>query len=128
MPEINEELLYSETHEWVKLVDDDTALIGITDYAQDQLGDVVFVELPQIGSKLKATEPFGSVESVKAVSDLFMPVDGEVLEINESLSTNPEIINKDPYNEGWMIKIKITDKSQISNLLKPEDYKNTVSQ
>lgn len=116
------DLKYTEEHEWVK-VDGETALIGITDYAQGELGDVVFVELPDVGNKIITGDPFGTIEAVKAVSDLFAPVDGEVLEINESLNDTPEIVNKSPYNDGWMIKIKITDSAAIDQLMDADAYK-----
>lgn len=117
---IPDNLFYSEDHEWVRVEGDD-AFIGITDYAQDSLGDVVFVELPQIGDEYNAKDCFGTVESVKAVSDLYTPIAGAVLEINEALLDNPALINEKPY-ESWMIKIKIEDKSELDNLLKAEAY------
>ncbi len=127
MSKIQESLLYTKTHEWLKLIDDETGIVGITDYAQDQLGDVVYVELPELGKIFKKSDAFGSVESVKAVSDLYAPVDCEIIETNENLASEPALINKDPYGEGWIIKIKIKNKEQISSLLKPEDYKNIIS-
>jgi len=127
MANIKEDLLYTETHEWLKLIDDETAFVGITDYAQEQLGDVVYVELPEKGKLFKKSEAFGSVESVKAVSDLYAPVDCEIIDVNEKLASSPELVNSSPYDDGWMIKIKIKDKDQLSALLKPQDYKNIVS-
>ena len=120
------DLKYTEEHEWIYL-EDDIATIGITDYAQGELGDVVFVELPEIGTKTTKMEPFGTIEAVKAVSDLFAPVSGEVIEINESLNDKPEVINKDPYGDGWMIKIKISEKGDLDSLLSAADYKEKIS-
>jgi glycine cleavage system H protein len=101
------DLKYTKDHEWIKVHADGTALVGITHYAQDALGDVVFVKLPDVGDGMKAGEDFGEVESVKTVSELFAPVDGEVLEVNEGLETHPEWVNEDPYGKGWMLKIKV---------------------
>lgn len=123
---IPEDLLYTEEHEWVR-VEDETATVGITDYAQGELGDIVFVELPEVGSQTKQMEPFGSIEAVKAVSDLFAPLTGEVTEVNAKLQEAPEAINQDPYGEGWMIKIKIADKSELDRLLSAEDYQKLIS-
>jgi glycine cleavage system H protein len=123
---ILKDLLYTEEHEWVAM-DDGVAIIGITDYAQGELGDVVFVELPAIGTTVKQMDSFGTIEAVKAVSDLFAPVSGEVTEINEMLSDQPELVNKDPYGDGWMIKIKISDVSELESLLKSDAYKNKIS-
>ena len=117
---------YTEEHEWVS-VEDNVATVGITDYAQGELGDVVFVELPQVNTSLTQMDAFGTIEAVKAVSDLFAPVSGLVLEINEVLVDSPETINKDPYGEGWMIKIQMSDPSEINNLLSAEDYKSKIS-
>jgi len=119
------ELKYSEDHEWVK-IDGDIATVGITDYAQDQLGDIVFVEIETEGETLDKGEIFGTIEAVKTVSDLFLPIKGEVIEFNKNLEDTPEVINTDPYNEGWMIKLKIEDTSEIDNLLSAEDYKNNL--
>jgi glycine cleavage system H protein len=116
-----DDLLYTKEHEWVR-VDGDKATIGITAHAQDELGDVVFVELPNVGDTVEANEPFGSVESVKAVSELFMPVSGEVIKINPGLEDAPELVNSDPYGKGWMIRITIRDPSEIEELLSAEDY------
>jgi len=120
------DLLYTEEHEWIA-VEDEIATIGITDYAQGELGDVVFVELPTVGTEVKQLESFGTIEAVKAVSDLFAPVSGQVIEINERLSDQPELVNKDPYIDGWMIKIKMSDKSELENLLKSDAYKGLIS-
>ncbi len=116
-----EELRYTREHEWV-LVEDDTALVGITDYAQDALGDVVFLELPEEGMDLKQGDIFGVVESVKAVSDIYAPVSGKVVEVNKDLVDQPEIINEDPYGEAWMIRLEIEDPSELDELLTAEEY------
>lgn len=118
-------LKYTDDHEWIK-VDGDTATIGVTEYAQQQLGDVVFVEIETVGETLEKGETFGTIEAVKTVSDLFMPVSGEVLEVNPKLEDAPETINSDPYEEGWMAKIKIQDPSQFDDLLSAEAYKETI--
>jgi glycine cleavage system H protein len=123
---VPENLKYTEEHEWIS-VDGDIATVGITDYAQGELGDIVFVELPDIGFETKKMEPFGTIEAVKAVSDMFAPVSGEVTEVNEKLSDEPEIINKDPYGEGWFIKIKLADSEELESLLSAEDYKDKIS-
>ena len=119
-------LKYTNDHEWVK-VDGDIATIGITDFAQGELGDIVYVEVETLEETLDKEEVFGTVEAVKTVSDLFMPISGEILEFNESLESNPEKVNETPYEDGWMIKIKISDTSELSELLSPEDYENTIS-
>ena len=119
-------LKYTNDHEWVK-VDGDIATIGITDFAQGELGDIVYVEVDTLEETLDKEEVFGTVEAVKTVSDLFMPISGEILEFNESLETNPEKVNDNPYEDGWMIKIKISDSSELEELLSPEDYENTIS-
>ena len=119
-------LKYTNDHEWVK-VDGEIATIGITDFAQGELGDIVYVEVDTIEETLDKEEVFGTVEAVKTVSDLFMPISGEILEFNDSLETNPEKVNDNPYEDGWMIKIKISDASELEELLSPEDYENTIS-
>jgi glycine cleavage system H protein len=119
-------LKYTNDHEWVK-VDGDIATIGITDFAQGELGDIVYVEVDTLEETLDKEEVFGTVEAVKTVSDLFMPISGEILEFNESLETNPEKVNDNPYEDGWMIKMKIKDPSELYELLSPEDYENTIS-
>jgi glycine cleavage system H protein len=124
--EIPEDLQYTEEHEWV-LVEDDIAIIGITDYAQSELGDIVYVELPQIGDLVQQMEPFGTIEAVKTVTDLFAPVSGEVVEVNTLLEDSPHLINEDPYGEGWIIKVKLSDPSELENLLSAEEYRNLVS-
>ena len=118
-------LKYSKDHEWIK-VDGDTALIGITDFAQSQLGDIVFIDVATVGDTLVADEPFGSIEAVKTVSDAFMPVDGEVLEFNDALNDNPAAVNKDPYGEGWIVKVKLSDPSQVESLLDAAAYQALV--
>ena len=121
---IPEDLQYTESHEWVR-IEGDTATIGITDHAQDELGDVVFVELPDEGTTFDAGESFGTVESVKAVSDLYAPVGGEVVEVNSALEDAPENINEDPYGEGWIAKLRTTDEA---DLLSPEEYEKVVEE
>ncbi len=116
-----EQLRYSSDHEWLKL-DGDVATIGITDYAQGELGDVVFVELEAAGSELDKESVFGTVEAVKTVSELFMPVSGEIVEVNEALDANPELVNDDPYGEGWMIKVKVNDTSEVDQMMSAGDY------
>lgn len=119
-----QELQYTRSHEWVRR-EGDVATIGITDHAQDELGDVVFVELPEVGATLEAGSTFGTVESVKAVSDLYAPVGGEVVEVNGSLENNPEKVNEDPYGEGWMIKVRIASEGE---LLSAADYEKVVEE
>ncbi len=123
--EIKPNLKYTKDHEWIS-IDGDDATIGITDYAQGELGDIVYVEIESIGDSLKKEEIFGSVEAVKTVSDLFIPVSGEITEMNENLEDNPELINDDPYGDGWIIKMKINDSSELNDLLSPEEYKELV--
>lgn len=123
---IPKNLKYTNDHEWVK-VDGEIATIGITDFAQGELGDIVYVEVDTLDETLDKEEVFGTVEAVKTVSDLFMPISGEILEFNDSLETNPEKVNDNPYEDGWMIKIKISDASELEELLSPEDYENTIS-
>ena len=120
-----ENLKYTKDHEWIQ-IDGDVGIVGITDYAQGELGDVVFVELPAAGRSLKAHETFGTIEAVKAVSDLYAPVSGEVVEINPELEKTPEIVNKDPYGKGWMVKIKLTNPSEMAALLSVAAYKQSV--
>lgn len=117
---------YTKEHEWVK-IDGDVALVGITAHAQDQLGDVVFVELPKTGAKVHASQSFGTVESVKAVSDIYAPLSGDVAEINEDLVDAPETLNDDPHGKGWLIKIKFTDKAELDALMSAADYAAYVS-
>ncbi|HEY4554281.1 MAG TPA: glycine cleavage system protein GcvH [Bacillaceae bacterium] len=121
------ELRYSEEHEWVK-EEGDKVRIGITDFAQSELGDIVFVELPEVGDTVTADEPFGSVESVKTVSELYAPLSGKVVEVNEELSDNPEFVNESPYEKAWMIVIEPSDESEKDNLLSAEDYEKMTSE
>lgn len=118
-------LKYTKDHEWIS-VDGDTATVGITDFAQGELGDIVYVDVDSVGDFVEKEAVFGSVEAVKTVSDLFMPVSGEVIEFNEGLEDDPEIVNKDPYGAGWMVKITIADASQLDELLSAADYKELV--
>ncbi|QYA48785.1 glycine cleavage system protein GcvH [Nosocomiicoccus ampullae] len=120
-------LKYSEDHEWVK-VDGDTVTIGITEFAQSELGDIVFVELPDEGDEIEKGEDFGSVESVKTVSELYAPVSGEVIEINEELEDSPELVNESPYEEAWMLKIKLSDESQLDELMDAAAYDEMIGQ
>lgn len=119
------DLKYTKTHEWIR-VEGDTATIGITDYAQSELGDVVYVDLPSAGRSLSAGDTFGSVESVKTVSDVYSPLTGEVVESNEALGAQSELINSDPYGKGYMVKIRVTDPSQLNSLLDADAYKAVV--
>jgi len=119
------DLKYTKDHEWIR-VEDDYAFVGVTDYAQGELGDIVFIEVETVGETLEEGETFGSIEAVKTVSDLFMPVSGEIIEFNESLNSTPEMINKDPYGDGWIVKVKIQDAGQLNNLLDPEAYKEHI--
>lgn len=112
---------YSKEHTWAKILGD-TVIVGISDYAQDQLGEIVFIELPEVGSNYDIDEMFGFVESIKTASDLYIPVAGEVVEVNGNLEDSPEVINSDPFGEGWMLKVKVTDVSAIENLLDAEGY------
>lgn len=116
------ELKYTKDHEWAK-IDGDIALIGITDFAQGELGDIIFVEFPSVGQTLKKDDPFGTIEAVKTVADLFAPLSGEVVEINEALEDAPESVNSDPYGEGWIVKIKLSDLDELDSLMSADDYK-----
>jgi len=118
-------LFYTSDHEWLK-VEGNTGLVGVTDFAQHQLGDIVFVDVDTVGETLAEGETFGTIEAVKTVSDLYMPVESEVTEFNEALNDEPELINKDPYGKGWIVKIAIADTSKLSALLTPEQYKSLV--
>jgi glycine cleavage system H protein len=115
-------LKYTKDHEWV-LIEGDTATVGVTDFAQGELGDVVFIEIETEGESLSQGDTFGSIEAVKTVSDLFMPVGGEIIGVNEKLEADPEVVNKDPYGDGWMIKIKVADASEADALMSADDYK-----
>tara|TARA_R110001632_G_scaffold44744_2_gene113622 strand:- start:5495 stop:5875 length:381 start_codon:yes stop_codon:yes gene_type:complete len=122
---IPSDLKYTKDHEWLR-IEGDTATVGITDFAQGELGDIVYVDVDTLDDTVEKDEVFGSVEAVKTVSDLFMPLSGEVIEFNEELEDEPEIVNKDPYGKGWMIKLSISDDSQIADLLDAETYKNLI--
>ncbi len=122
---IPEELKYTKDHEWLK-IEDDIATIGITDFAQKELGDIVYIDVDTLNDELAIEEVFGSVEAVKTVSDLFMPITGEVISFNEDLEDEPEMVNNDPYEKGWIIKIKISDKSELDNLLNATAYKELI--
>jgi len=122
---IPQDLLYTSEHEWIK-IDGDVATVGITDYAQSQLGDIVFVEIETQGESLSGGEVFGTVEAVKTVSDLFMPLSGEIIEVNSRLVSQPESVNKDPYGDGWMIKVRLSNPSETNSLLKAEQYTGLV--
>lgn len=119
------ELKYTKDHEWIR-VEGDIATIGITDFAQSELGDIVYIEIETVGDTVEKDAVFGTVEAVKTVSDLFMPVTGEVMELNAQLEGAPELVNKDPYNDGWMVKVKIADISQLSDLLSADAYKSLI--
>ncbi len=125
--EYPDHLKYTEEHEWIA-VDDDVVIIGITDFAQKQLGDVVFVELPEVGDVLESGKPFGVVESVKAVSDVYAPISGEVLEINEDLPDEPGLLNTSPYEDGWMLKVKLSDPDELDELMDADAYQELVEE
>lgn len=125
--ETPKELRYTEEHEWVK-VEGNVVRIGITDFAQEELGDIVFVELPEVGAEIKANEPFGSVESVKTVSELYAPISGKVVEINEELNDSPEFVNESPYEKAWMIVVEPTDSSDVDGLMTAESYEALVQE
>jgi len=120
------ELKYTPEHEWVRAGSDGTAEIGITDYAQGELGDVVYVELPKVGAKYSKHDVFGTIEAVKAVSELFSPITCEITQVNERLDKEPALVNTDPYGAGWMIRVRVTDKAELDQLLSPEDYAKQV--
>ena len=121
-----ENFLFTKEHEWVS-IDDDMAIIGITDFAQNELGDIIFIELPEIGDKFEANDVFGTIEAVKTVADLYMPLSGEIIEINEQIDDNPECVNNSPYDKGWIIKININDSKEINNLLTHQKYKEMIN-
>jgi glycine cleavage system H protein len=125
--EFPEELKYSKEHEWVS-VDGKIATVGITEYAQEELGDIVYVELPEVGEKLIKDDPFGAVESVKAVSDVYAPVSGTVLEVNDALPDSPETINEDAYGDGWMVRVEMTDMDDLKDLMTAEEYAEFIEQ
>jgi glycine cleavage system H protein len=119
---VPDDLLYTKDHEWLR-VEGETGYAGVTDFAQGELGDIVFIEIETVGETLKKEEVFGTIEAVKTVSDMFMPVGGEVLEVNPAIDDSPDVVNKDPYGKGWMIKIRITDPAEVNDLLSAEKYK-----
>ncbi len=123
--EFPKDLKYTKDHEWIRVAGD-TGVVGITEYAQGELGDVVFVELPAVGAKLQQGKQFGTIEAVKTVSDLFAPVSGEVVEVNEALKDSPEVVNKDPYAGGWMVKVKISNATELDGLLDSAKYQEMV--
>ncbi|MEC8616864.1 MAG: glycine cleavage system protein GcvH [Bacteroidota bacterium] len=123
---VPKELKYTKDHEWLSL-DGDVATVGVTDFAQSELGDIVYVEVETLDETLEKEEVFGTVEAVKTVSDLFMPISGEVVEFNEKLETNPEVVNEDPYGEGWMIKIRVSDENELNELLSADEYEGEIS-
>ena len=120
-------LLYTKDHEWLR-VEGYMGYIGVTDFAQGELGDIVFIEIETVGETLGKEEVFGTIEAVKTVSDMFMPVSGEILEVNPALEESPDVINKDPYGKGWMVKIRITNVSEVNDLLSPEKYKGLLGE
>ncbi|OFY50055.1 MAG: glycine cleavage system protein H [Bacteroidetes bacterium GWF2_49_14] len=122
---VPQKLKYTQDHEWIR-IEGENGFIGVTDYAQSNLGDIVFVEIETVGEALAKSEAFGNIEAVKAVEELYMPVSGEVLEINPALEASPEVVNKDPYGEGWMIRIKITDPSELNDLLDAAAYEKLI--
>ena len=126
MSNIPADLLYTKDHEWLKVHGDGTATVGITDYAQESLGDITFVEFPEAGASFSIGDVFGVVESVKAASDLFMPVDAEVVEFNDAVDAAPELVNEDPYEAGWLLKIKLSDPSQLDELLQADAYQGII--
>jgi glycine cleavage system H protein len=121
------DLLYTQEHEYVKRVGDDEVVVGITDYAQGELSDIVFVELPDVGASFALMEPFGTIEAVKAVSELFSPVSGEVVAVNELLDDDPAVVNRDPYGGGWMVRLKLSDSSELDSLLSADEYKSLIA-
>lgn len=122
MSETRNDLVYAASHEWVRTLEDGIIEVGISDFAQAALGDVVYIELPEVGREVDAAEECCAVESVKAASDIYAPVSGEIVEVNEALDSEPELVNESPYEDGWMFKLKIKDDSELSNLLSAEDY------
>jgi glycine cleavage system H protein len=118
-------LFYTKDHEWLR-IEENFGYVGVTDFAQGELGDIVFIEIETVGETLKKEEVFGTIEAVKTVSDMFMPVSGEILEVNPALEESPDVVNKDPYGKGWMVKIKITNPSEVNDLLSPEKYKTLI--
>ncbi|GAV23357.1 glycine cleavage system protein GcvH [Carboxydothermus pertinax] len=127
MSNVPKDLKYSREHEWIK-VDGNIGIVGITDFAQKSLGDIVFIELPGVGDEITAGDTFGVVESVKAASDLYAPVSGKVLEVNEEVIDSPQLVNEDPYGKGWMIKVEISNEAELEELLSPEDYEKLLEE
>ena len=123
---VQENLKYTKDHEWIR-IEDDIAVVGITDFAQGELGDIVYVEIETIDQNVKMGDVFGTVEAVKTVSDLFMPISGDVIELNEKLESEPELVNNDPYGDGWMVKIKFENKSELDSLLDAHGYEKLIS-
>ncbi|MBI65694.1 MAG: glycine cleavage system protein H [Candidatus Marinimicrobia bacterium] len=119
-------LSYTKEHEWIS-IEDNIAIVGISDYAQSELGDIVFVEMPNIDDVFDKNDVFGTIEAVKTLADLFLPVSGKIIEINESLESNPELVNSSPYNDGWLVKIEVKDVAELEDLLNSEDYKKLIS-
>ena len=119
--------LYTKEHEWLD-IEDDVAIVGVTEHAQDQLGDIVYVELPEVGSDFSAGDEFGSVESVKAVAEVYMPVSGEIIEVNEALEDKPELVNSSPHDKGWIIKVRMTDPSELEDLMDGPSYEEYVEE
>jgi glycine cleavage system H protein len=128
MSDIPGDLKFAKSHEWVRVENDGTVTVGISDHAQGALGDLVYVELPEVGSSVEAGAGAAVVESVKAASDIYAPVSGEVIEVNQALSDKPETINEDAYGEGWIFKMKVADKSELDNLLTPDEYAETLAE
>lgn len=126
MSELPKDLLYTKDHEWLRLHDDGTATVGITHYAQESLGDITFVEFPDIGATFEEGETFGVVESVKAASDLYMPINAEVVEINEEADSSPELLNQDAFGQGWLLKVKVQDADQLAGLMTPDAYSELI--
>lgn len=124
---VPEDLRYTEEHEWVR-VEDDIVVVGITDYAQSELGDVVFIELPTVGDEIEQAASMGVIEAVKAVSDVYLPVSGEIVEVNDALEKSPELLNREPYGDGWLVKIAISDISELDRLLSPESYSELIGE
>jgi len=124
---VPKDLKYTKEHEWIR-VEGNVGVIGITDFAQSQLSDIVYVEIPETGTEVKQMESFGTVEAVKAVSDLYSPVSGKVIEVNQKVKDDPSIINKDPYGDGWLIKVEISNPDELNNLLSPEEYEKLISE
>ena len=124
--DIPDNLSYTKEHEWIS-IQDNIATVGISDYAQSELGDIVFVEMPNVDDVFDKNDVFGTIEAVKTLADLFLPVSGKIIEINESLESNPELVNSSPYNDGWLVKIEVKDVAELEDLLNSEDYENLIS-